>query len=58
MKKFFNFVGSLFLDQFVGALSGSMLVLCVSTFFNNSKLGFLLAFIFSFGFLYYFRFHP
>lgn len=53
MKKFFKFIGSLFLDQFVGALSGSMLVLCVSTFFNNSKLGFLLAFIFSFGFYAY-----
>lgn len=53
MKKFFKFVGSLFLDQFVGALSGSMLVLCVSTFFNNSKLGYLLAFIFSFGFYAY-----
>ncbi len=53
MKKFFKLVGSLFLDQFVGALSGSMLVLCVSTFFNNSKLGFLLAFVFSFGFYAY-----
>lgn len=53
MKKFFKFIGSLFLDQIVGIISGSMLVLCVSSFFGNSKLGYFLAFVFSFGFYAY-----
>ena len=53
MKKFFKFVGSLFLDQLVGIISGSMLVLCVASFFQNSKLGYVLAFFFSFGFYAY-----
>lgn len=53
MKKFLKFVGSLFLDQFVGIISGSMLVLCVASFFQNSKLGYFLAFLFCFGFYAY-----
>lgn len=53
MKKFFKFVGSLFMDQLVGIISGSMLVLCVASIFNNSKLGYSLAFIFAFGFYAY-----
>ena len=46
-------VGSLLLDQFVGIIGGTMMVLCVSTFFNNSFGGYLLAFIFAFGFYAY-----
>lgn len=53
MKKFFKFVGSLFLDQVVGIISGSMLVLCVASIFENSKTGYFLAFLFSFGFYAY-----
>ncbi len=53
MKKFFKFIGSLFLDQLVGIISGSMLVLCVASVFQNSKWGYFLAFIFSFGFYAY-----
>ncbi|MBQ7034787.1 MAG: hypothetical protein IJN34_03520 [Clostridia bacterium] len=53
MKQFFKTVGSLLMDQFVGILSASMLVLCVATFFKNSLLGFMLAFLICFGFYAY-----
>lgn len=53
MKKFLNFIGSLFLDQLVGIISGTMLVLCVASIFKNNFWGYLLAFIFSFGFYAY-----
>ena len=50
MKQFFKLVGSLLLDQLVGIIGGMMTVLCVSTFFNNSFLGY---FVFCFGFYAY-----
>ncbi len=53
MKHFFKIVGSLLMDQFVGIIGASMMVLCVSTFFNNSFAGYLLAFAFSLGFYAY-----
>ncbi len=53
MKQFFKTVGSLLLDQFIGILSASMLVLCVATFFKYSLLGFMLAFLVCFGFYAY-----
>ena len=53
MKHLFKLVGSLLLDQAVGIIGGSMMVLCVSTFFNNSFWGYFLAFIFAFGFYAY-----
>lgn len=53
MKQFFKMVGSLLMDQVVGIIGGMMMVLCVSTFFNNSFTGYFLAFIFCFGFYAY-----
>ncbi len=53
MKHFFKLFGSLMADQFIGCISGFMLVLCVATFFKNSLMGFVLAFIISFGFYAY-----
>jgi len=53
MKHIFKCVGSLLLDQFVGIISGSMLVLCVSALFQNSLLGYTLAFCICFGFYAY-----
>lgn len=54
MKRFFKMVGSFWLDQFVGIIGGSMMVLPVVTFFkDNMMLGYTLAFIFSFGFYAY-----
>lgn len=53
MKHFFKLFGSLLADQFIGCISGFMLILCVSTFFKNSLSGYVLAFIICFGFYAY-----
>lgn len=53
MKHLLKLVGSLLLDQFMGTIAGSMMVLCVYTFFKNSLTGYILAFIFCFIFYAY-----
>jgi len=53
MKKILKGVVGLILDQFVGVISASMLVLCVAQFFANSLTGFALAFCVCFGFYAY-----
>ena len=53
MKKSLVTIGKLLLDQFIGVLSASMLVLCVSQFFKNSMTGYILAFCVCFGFYVY-----
>lgn len=53
MKHFFKGIGSLLLDQLVGIISAFMLVLCVSTIFENSLTGYTVAFLICFGFYAY-----
>ncbi len=53
MKHIFKCIGSLLIDQFVGIISGFMLVLCVSALFENSLMGYTLAFCICFGFYAY-----
>ncbi len=53
MKHILKCSGSLLLDQFVGIISGFMLVLCVSALFENSLMGYTLAFCICFGFYAY-----
>ena len=53
MKHILKLAGSLLLDQFVGIISGFMLVLCVSVLFQNSLSGYTLAFCICFGFYYF-----
>ena len=53
MKHILKCAASLILDQFVGIISGFMLVLCVSTIFENSLTGYTIAFCICFGFYAY-----
>jgi hypothetical protein len=54
MKRYLKIIGSLILDQFVGIIGGSMMVLPMVTFLgDNMKLGGLIAFLFAFGFYAY-----
>ena len=53
MKHILKLSLSLLMDQFVGIISGFMLVLCVSALFQNSLSGFFLAFCVCFGFYYF-----
>lgn len=53
MKHVLKLTGVLLLDQFIGIISGCMLVLCVSALFNNSLTGYILAFCICFSFYAY-----
>lgn len=53
MKHLLKLSGSLLLDQFIGCISGWMMILCVSVIFKKSIVGHLLALIFCFGFYAY-----
>lgn len=57
MKHFLKLCGSLLIDQFIGCISGFMLILCVASLFNNSLTGYLLAFCICFGFFVYISYH-
>lgn len=52
MKRLLKLSGSLILDQFVGIIAGSMLVLCVALL-KNSLMAYVGAFIFAFSFYAY-----